>query len=108
MAMAAQQAAMTALTGATLAELPPMGQPSNAYLARPPDHAELQALLVVVVVPVLGIDDPVVHVKGAGEERQLVDHESRDPLLHHRHRRLVHERVRPIHTGPVVAIYVDA
>src|SRR6266550_4015996 len=92
---------------AGVAELPAMRQSRDADLARMADDPELQALLQVVVVAVLRIDDPNVHVEGARQERQLVDLEARDAFLQHRHRNAVHEGVGPVHAGAVVAIDVD-
>src|SRR5207244_10591957 len=92
----------------TLAELPAMRQARDAHLTRASDHAELQALLVLVVVAVLWVDDADVHVEGAGEQSKLVDREPRDAFGRHGHGDPIHERVRAVHAGAVLAVDVHA
>src|SRR5437867_8384635 len=85
-----------------------MWEARDADFARPADHAELQALLVIVVVAVLRVDDPDVHVERPGQKGQLVDREARDADGAHRHAHAVHQRVRPVHARPVIAVDVDS
>src|SRR6266513_2433240 len=89
-------------------ELPTMRQPRHADLARRADDAELQALLVIVVHPVLGIDDPDVDVERAGQQLELADRESHDSLGLHRNGDAVDERVRAEHADPVLAVEIHA
>src|SRR6266542_1151549 len=84
-----------------------MRETRHADLARAADHPEVQTLLHIVVIAILRIDDPDIDVIRAGEQLERVHPEPRDALGMLRHLDAVHERVRPIHADPVVAVDVE-
>src|SRR2546430_262563 len=83
-----------------------MRQARHADLARCADDAELEALLVVVVHPVLGVDDPDVDIEGSGEQFELADREAHHPFGLHRKGDAIDEGVRPKHADAVLAVEV--
>src|SRR3954467_7067029 len=93
---------------ASSTKLPAMRDTCHAHLARRPDHAELHALLVIVVCTVLRVGDADVHVEAAGKELDPLDGETHDALRLDRHGHTVDERVRSKNADAVVAIEVHA
>src|SRR5438132_11956587 len=91
-----------------LLELPAVRQARDPDLAGPADDAEVEALLEVVVVAVLRVDDPDVHVVRPGQEVERAHAEARHALAAPRDRRAVDERVRPVDASAVVAVHVEA
>src|SRR5438132_8396271 len=85
-----------------------MRQARNADLTRRADHPELQALLVVVVDPVLRVDDPDVHVERSRQELELSDRKAHHPFGLHRDRDPVDEGVRAEHADAILAVQVHA
>src|SRR3989442_14809078 len=89
-------------------DLPAVREARDADLGRAADDAEVEPLLVVVVVAVLRVDDPDVDVVSAGQEVERAHAEARHALTAQRDRRAVDERVRPVDAGAVVAVHVEA
>src|SRR5438309_9886496 len=91
-----------------LLELPAVRQARDPDLAGAADDAEVEALLEVVVVAVLRVDDPDVHVVRAREEIERRHAEARDALAPLGHHGAVDEGVGAVDAGPVVAIDIEA
>src|SRR5438132_12359933 len=83
-----------------------MRQARHADLARCADDAELETLLVVVVHPVLGVNDPDVDIEGSGQQLELADREAHHPLGLHWHSDAIDEGVRTEHADTVLAVEV--
>src|SRR3989441_9299772 len=91
-----------------LPDLPGGRGARDAALARAADDAEVEPLLVVVVVAALRVDDPDVDVVSAGQEVERAHAEARHALAAPRDRRAVDQRVRPVDARAVVAVHVEA
>src|SRR6266542_1219770 len=85
-----------------------MRETRHTDLARAADHPEAQALLHVVVVTVLRIDDAYVNVVRAGQQLERVHAEARNALSTLRHLDAVHERVRSVDADAIVAVDIEA
>src|SRR2546423_9494070 len=85
-----------------------MRETCHADLARCPDHADLHALLVIVVSAVLWVRDTDVHIEAPRKELDLIDREAHYALWSHRDAHAVDQRVRPEDADTVIAIDVHA